>query len=109
MLSSDMAAAFPDITMNTLHTAHVHTATSNPTVNKLSATSKMNAFWVCFLILTQLVAVAFATDWAIITLFHLPIPLTVVLAIITAAGVVYGGWFAVRAAINSEREFNGQV
>ena len=109
LLSSDTAAAFPDITMNTLHTAHDHTTTNNPTVKNLSTTSKMNAFWVCLLIFTQLVAVAFATDWAIITLFHLPIPLTVVLAIFTAAGVVYGGWFAVRAAINSEREFIGQV
>jgi K+-sensing histidine kinase KdpD len=104
-----MAAVFPDISMNTFHTAPDQIATKNSTSDKLSTTSKMNAFWVCLLIFTQLVAVAFATDWAIITLFNLPFALTVVLAIITAAGVVYGGWFAVRAAINSEHEFNGQV
>lgn len=108
MLSSNMAAVFSDIIMGTLLVSPEQNPAPNTISNKLTAGSKLNAFWICLLIFTQLVAVAYAADWAIITLFHLPFALTLALAIITSTGVFYGAWFAVRAAINAEREFNRQ-
>lgn len=74
-----------------------------------SAGSLSNIFWVCLLIITQLVAVAFATDWAIISLLNLPFALTCVLAVVTAAAVVYGSWFVIKAAVLAERSQAGQV
>ena len=74
-----------------------------------SAGSLSNIFWVCLLIITQLVAVAFATDWAIISLFHLPFALTCVLAVVTAAVVVYGSWYVIKAAVQAERSQAGQA
>ena len=66
-----------------------------------------NIFWVCLLVITQLVAIAFATDWAIISLLNLPFALTCVLAVVTAAAVVYGSWFVIKAAVQAERSQAG--
>lgn len=109
LFSSALAAAFPDITMNTSLNQADKPIQNNSIPQKLSLGSKLNAFWVCLLIITQIAAVAFATDWAIITLIHLPLALAVVLTLITAAAAIYGSWFAIRAAIQSERQYCGEI
>lgn len=89
--------------MNPFPVSLAQVINQNTTSSKLCTESKFNVFWISLLIFTQLTAVAYATDWAIVTLFHLPIVVTFILAILSVTAVLGGTWFAINAAINAER------